>query len=154
MIAVVGYALIVGLPMAKGKKRDPSHDDMSPAQREEDFIGRKLQTEAASGNHQAVFKLWQRLKSLDGAAPHGCLPGVVRAMQKLGKPSTEILAELRSALECNEAIAEGLAELLESLRQSNGAGAKNDALISGVAKLLEDPHAAKGTSTQKTAVDP
>merc|ERR1719335_318872 len=136
MIAVVGYALIVGLPMAKGKKRDPSHDDMSPAQREEDFIGRKLQGELASGNHQAVFKLWQRLKSLDGTAPHGCLPGVVRAMQSLGKPSSEILAELRSAFDCNAALAEGLAELLESLERPSNDGARDENLISGVAQLL------------------
>merc|ERR1719420_1188402 len=155
MIAVLGYAVFVGRgPLVKGKKRTPFDDEMSPAQREEDFIGRKLQSELASGNHQAVIKLWHRLKSLDGAAPPGCFPGVVRTIQKLGKSSDEILAELRSAFDCNAALAEGLAELLESLRRSNEAGAKNDALISGVAKLLEDPHAAKGTPTLKTAVDP
>merc|ERR1719197_1243705 len=153
MIAVLGYAVFVGRsPLAKGKKRAPFDDEMSPAQREEDFIGRKLQSELASGNQQAVIKLWHRLKSLDGAAPPGCFPGVVRAMQKLGKSSDEILAELRSAVDCNAALADGLAELLESLRR--GDGAKNETLISGVTQLLEDPKAAAGSPTSKAAVDP
>jgi len=155
IIAVLGYTVFVGqAPFAKSKKHAAGDDDVSPAQREEDFIGRKLQSELASGNHQAVFKLWQRLKSLDGAAPNGCLPGVVRAMQRMGKSPADVLAELRSALDCNAALAEGLAELLESLKK-NAAG--NETLISGVTQLLEDPRSpsgSPGSPSSRMPVDP
>jgi len=76
------------------------------------------------------------LKSLDNT-PHGCLSGVVRAMQQLGKPAPEIVAELRSALECNATISEGLVDLLEAL-QNEKSSAADDTLIASVMELLEE----------------
>jgi hypothetical protein len=58
-------------------------------------------------------------------------------MQQLGKPASEILAELKSAVECNAAIYDGLVELLEALQRDNGKA--DEALVSGVALLLEEP---------------
>merc|ERR1719379_1576642 len=110
-------------------------DDEDRPMKESDLIGRELQRKLSAGDHRAVYKLWQRLKSLD-TAPHDCLSGVVRAMQQLGKPSPEILAELRSAMECNATIAEGLVDLLEAL-QKGKSGAADDDLISGVMGLLD-----------------
>jgi len=86
-------------------------------------------------DHRGVFKIWQRLKSLEGA-PHGCLPGIVQSMQHLGKPAPEILAELKSAIECNVAISDGLVDLLEALQHDNGKA--DETLVSGVTGLLEE----------------
>merc|ERR1719487_388740 len=96
----------------KVKKQVPGGDGLASHQDEEDRIGRELQVEMARGNHLAVFKLWQRVKSLDNA-PQGCLDAVVRSMQRLGKPNVEIISELRSAVECNIGISAGIAELLD-----------------------------------------
>merc|ERR1719473_2379190 len=120
--AALAYAIFIGrdkLPPALQMKMK-KHDD--------------LERKVSTNDHRGVFKIWQRLKSLDGA-PHNCLPGVVSSMQQLGKPASEILAELKSALECNAAISDGLVELLESL-QRNGKG--DEMLVSGVAVLLEE----------------
>jgi len=76
--------------------------------------------------------LWQRLKSLD-EAPQVCLSGVVRAMQQLGKPAPEILAELRSAIECNAAFVDGLVGLLEDVRRTG-----ERELSEGTACLLQE----------------
>eukprot|EP00746_Dinoflagellata_sp_MGD_P157463 gnl/MRDRNA2_/MRDRNA2_86210_c1_seq8.p1 gnl/MRDRNA2_/MRDRNA2_86210_c1~~gnl/MRDRNA2_/MRDRNA2_86210_c1_seq8.p1 ORF type:complete len:1095 (+),score=264.11 gnl/MRDRNA2_/MRDRNA2_86210_c1_seq8:201-3287(+) len=139
-IAVLAYVAFVGrskLPpplQPKGKKNFDSDDDQSS--RELDIVGRDLQRKISANDHKGVFKIWQRLKSIDGA-PHGCLPGIVRSMQHLGKPAFEILAELKSAVECNAAIYDGLVELLEALQRDNGKA--DEALVSGVALLLEEP---------------
>jgi pentatricopeptide repeat protein len=138
-IAALAYAVFIGrdkLPLAlqaKMKKDIDSHDDQPTS--ELDVVGRELQQKLSANDHRAVFKIWQRLKSLDGA-PHGCLPGIVRSMQQLGKPTCEIISELKSALECNAMISDGLVELLESLQHENGKG--DDILVSGVAALLEE----------------
>merc|ERR1719473_1870477 len=121
--AALAYAIFIGrdkLPPALQMKMK-KHDD--------------LQRKVSTNDHKGVFKIWQRLKSLDGA-PHGCLSGVVRSMQQLGKPASEILAELKSAVECNPAISEGLVELLESLQRENGKS--DETLVSGVTALLEE----------------
>lgn len=139
-ISALGYVLFMGrkLPNAVlpglNQKNKSIPDEDRPA-KEADLVGRELQRKLSSGDNRAVYKLWQRLKSLD-TAPHGCLSGVVKAMQQLGKPAPEILAELRSALECNATIAEGLVDLLESLQNEKGSAA-DDVLTTGVMELLE-----------------
>merc|ERR1719424_1799945 len=114
-IAALAYAAFVGqnkLPPASQTKvkKNIDLDDDQPT-RELDVVGRDLQHKVSANDHRGAFKILQRLKSLDGA-PHGCLPSVVRSMQQLGKPAPDILAELKSAVECNAAISDGLVELL------------------------------------------
>merc|ERR1719379_2459532 len=121
------------LLIQQGLKKKGDNEDRP--MKESDLIGRELQRKLSAGDHRAVYKLWQRLKSLD-TTPHGCLAGVVRAMKQLGKPAPEILAELKSAMECNATISDGLVDLLEAL-QSEKNGALDDALITGVMELLE-----------------
>merc|ERR1719324_1950555 len=116
----MGRKLQVG-PVKKKSVSDDDDDDNRPL-KESDLVGRELQRKLSAGDHRAVYKLWQRLKSLD-TAPHGCLSGVVRAMQQLGKPAPEILTEMRSALECNATIAEGLVDLLEALQREKSSSA-------------------------------
>jgi hypothetical protein len=122
-IAVLAYVVFVGrskLPPAqqpKGKKNFDGDDDH--LSHELDIVGRDLQQKISANDHRSVFKIWQRLKSIEGA-PHGCLPSIVRSMQQLSKPASEILAELKSAVECNPAIQDGFVELLESLQRDNG----------------------------------
>jgi len=133
-LAMGCYAVFKGRdtpPIAQKKKEGSSPD--SPRSREEDLVGREMQVKLKAGDDRAVYKLWQRLKSLD-SAPHGCLPGVVRALQRLGKPASEVVAELRSAIECNAALAEGLVDLAEALRRGN----KSNELVSGVEKIAKD----------------
>jgi pentatricopeptide repeat protein len=134
-IASLGYVVFMGrrLPIQQGRKK--KGDDEDRPMKESDLVGRELQRKLSAGDHRAVYKLWQRLKSLD-TAPHGCLSGVVRAMQQLGKPAPEILAELRSALECNATISESLVDLLEALQREKSSAA-DDTLITGVINLLE-----------------
>jgi pentatricopeptide repeat protein len=140
-IAVLAYVAFVGknkltLPPAqqpKGKKNFDSDDDQ--LSHELDIVGRDLQQKISVNDHRGVFKIWQRLKSIEGA-PHGCLPSIVRSMQQLGKPASEILAELKSAVECNPAIQDGFVELLESLQRDNGKA--DEALVAGVSSLLEE----------------
>merc|ERR1719281_1967673 len=117
-----------------GQKRKKFDND-DGSMKESDLVGRELQRKMSAGDHQGVYKLWQRLKSLD-TTPHGCLSGAVQSMQQLGKPSTEILAEVRSALECNATISEGLVDLLEALQREKSAST-DDTLITGIMELLE-----------------
>jgi len=145
-IAVLAYVAFIGRnklqeeSLQPKKKNLDSDDDQSS--RELDIVGRELQQKISANDHKGVFKIWQRLKSLDGA-PHGCLSGIVRSMQFLGKPASEILSELKSAVECNPAIYDGLVELLETLQSENGKA--DEKLVSGVASLLEEPkHSAGG----------
>jgi len=137
VIASLGYVLFMGRKFQVGpvQKKSKSDDDDNRPTKESDLVGRELQRKLSAGDNRAVYKLWQRLKSLD-TTPHGCLSGVVRAMQQLGKPAPEILSELRSAVECNATIGEGLVDLLEALQREKS-NSTDDALITGVMELLD-----------------
>merc|ERR1719335_1008857 len=102
--------------LSGSSRKKKKGDDEDRLMKESDLVGRELQRKLSAGDNRAVYKLWQRLKSLD-TTPHGRLSGVVRAMQQLGKPAPEILSELRSAVECNATIGEGLVDLLEALQR-------------------------------------
>merc|ERR1719335_816650 len=121
--------------LSGSSRKKKKGDDEDRLMKESDLVGRELQRKLSAGDNRAVYKLWQRLKSLD-TTPPGCLAGVVRAMQQLGKPSSEILAEFKSALECNATISEGLVDLLEALQNEQNNTA-DDTLITGVIELLD-----------------
>jgi len=138
-IAVLAYAAFIGrdklpLELQMKMKKNVDLDDDQPT-RELDVVSRDLQRKVSSNDHRGVFKIWQRIKSLNGL-PQGCLPGVVRSMQQLGKSAPEIIAELKSALECNPSISDGLVDLLESLQRNNGKA--DEMLVSGVTELIEE----------------
>merc|ERR1719456_667036 len=104
-VATCGYLLFHGLPLssASGKKMPKTIVEEEPS--EEEKVSQEIQKRLSEGNnHQAVYKLWQRIKSLDMPSCSFPLFGVVESMEKLGKSTEAILGEFRSALECNESL--------------------------------------------------
>merc|ERR1719158_660849 len=135
----------MGRKLPNSVQKMKKNDDEDRPVKESDLVGRELQRKLSAGDNRAVYKIWQRLKSLD-TAPHGCVTGVVQAMQRLGKPAPEILAELKSALECNATISEGLVDLLETL-QNEKSSTVDDDLVTGLMELLEgQKRSSSGTS--------
>merc|ERR1719248_209796 len=65
----------------------------------------------AQKDDRVVVRLWQRVKSQD-TAPNVPLIGVVNAMRMLGWPTASIVEDLRSALDCNPSLANGISEML------------------------------------------
>jgi len=134
LVAICGYLLFHGLPMneIKVKKAPKTIDESRPS--EEEKVAQDLQSRLASGDHLAVYKLWQRAKSLDmpSSLP---LPDIVQSMQKLGKSADAILNEFRTALECNEAIfsSDAVQTLVESLKKNP----EGEELASGLTKIFE-----------------
>merc|ERR1719316_672236 len=130
-VAAVLYGVLTGkLPGLKSASREKKELDNASKLSEEERIVRDLQIRLGENNHHAAFKLWQHIKSLD-SVPVFDLAGVVRSMRALGKTSDEVLAELRSGLECNASIADGVNDLLEALRRE---GAMQ--LLDGVVKCI------------------
>merc|ERR1719515_390084 len=115
-VAAVVYGLLTGklpgLGSASRKKEPERASELS----DEERVVRDLQSRLGENDHHAAFKLWQHVKSLDNV-PVFDLAGVVRSMRALGKTNDEVLAELRSGLECNASIADGVNDLLEDLRR-------------------------------------
>jgi hypothetical protein len=117
-IAAVGYVLFNGgLPTLSGpQKASKKMQHESNKQTEEEKVEKELLSRLAEADHQAVFKLWQRVKTFEKIPVVGLAP-IVESMRQLGKPDAEIVGEIRTAMECNEAFAERevVAGLLESL---------------------------------------
>merc|ERR1719353_926874 len=118
IVACLGYVIFHGLPMSvvNRKNAPKTIDEAGPS--EEEKVAQDLQSRLAQGDHLAVYKLWQRAKSFDmpSSVP---LPGILEAMQKLGKSTDAILNEFRTAMECNEALfgADAVQTLLESVKK-------------------------------------
>merc|ERR1719160_1587825 len=89
-MAAVGYILFSGgLPIFMAPEKTVKK------MAEESKLEKELLTQLEEGNHQTVFKLWQRVKTLDRVPIVG-LTEIVESMQKLGKPAAEIVGEVRS----------------------------------------------------------
>merc|ERR1719181_813505 len=133
IVAAFGYVLFHGLPLsvANMKKAPKTIDECQPS--EEEKAAQNLQRRLAEGDHLAVYKLWQRIKSFDmpSSVP---LAGIVDSMQKLGKSTDAILSEFRTAIECNEALfsSDAVQTLLEVLNK----GSQNEELVSGLNKIF------------------
>merc|ERR550514_994898 len=136
-IAAVGYVLFYGgLPLfnAPGKAAAKKIS-------EDERIEKELQTRLSEGDHLAVFKLWQRVKTFD-RAPSVSLIHIVESMKQLGKPEPEIVGEIRTAMECNEVFAERevLGALLDALAKESSLE-----LLGPIAEMAE---------SRKVPVDP
>merc|ERR1719172_290739 len=130
-IAAVFYGLFTGkLPGLSTAAKTKKMDETASALSEEERVVRDLQRRLGENDHHPAFKLWQHVKSFD-TAPLFDLAGVVRSMRALGKTNDDVIAELRSGLECNASIADGVNDLLEALRRE---GAMQ--LLDGVVKCL------------------
>jgi len=136
MLCVAGLAYVLFTGRAPGLSPLAKKLSEDNAAAEEELVAQELQTRFDAGDHRAVFKLWQRVKSFD-KAPVVSLVAVVQSMQALSKSCSEVVGELRSGLECNASLSEGLDELLEALRRDGP-----EELSSSVATMLQE-HAGK-----------
>jgi len=136
-IAAVGYVLFSGgLPLfANPGKTAKKITDDSKDNSEEDKTEKELLSKFAEGDHQAVFKLWQRVKTFE-KVPAVSLAHIVESMKSLGKAGAEIVGEIRTAVECNDAFAdrEVLATLLESLSKDKDSGVE---LLGPIVEIAE-----------------
>merc|ERR1719171_2604661 len=113
-IAGLAYVLFTGrIPGLSPTAKKITEDGAEP---EEEKVARELQLHAAAGDHRAVLKLWQRLKSFE-RAPEVDLLCVVKSLRALGKSDGEVVSELRSALECNANLGKGARDLMDELRR-------------------------------------
>merc|ERR1719387_3503141 len=96
--------------------------------------GKELLAHLAKGDYRSAVRLWQRVKSLD-RAPAVPLLGVIGAMRMLGWPTSSIVEEMRSAMDCNPALSDCVAE---ALRASGKDGLEDPKLIGGIIQLLEE----------------
>merc|ERR1719171_1736942 len=113
-IAGLAYVLFTGrIPGLSPTAKKITEDGAEP---EEEKVARALQLHAAAGDHRAVLKLWQRLKSFE-RAPEVDLLCVVKSLRALGKSDGEVISELRSALECNANLGRGAQDLMDELHR-------------------------------------
>merc|ERR1719506_3665629 len=141
-IAAVFYGLFTGkLPGLSTAAKTKKMGETASALSEEERVVRDLQRRLGENDHHCAFKLWQHVKSFD-STPAFDLADVVRSLRALGKTDDDVLGELRSALECNASIADGVGDLLETLRRQGSMQ-----LLDGVAKLLEVRHLNVDTRT-------
>jgi len=151
IVAIFGYVLFHGVPLTviNAKKAPKTIDESGPS--EEEKVAQDLQSRLADGDHLAVYKLWQRIKSFDmpSSVP---LPGIVDSMQKMGKSTDAIVNEFRTAIECNEALfsSDAVQTLLEALNK----GSQNEELVSGLKKIFEasDVRSTTGKRSQKSVL--
>mmetsp|Transcript_29064 Transcript_29064/g.92682 ORF Transcript_29064/g.92682 Transcript_29064/m.92682 type:complete len:1084 (+) Transcript_29064:133-3384(+) len=95
-------------------------------------VERELRENLAKSDHRAVFRLWQRVKGLK-EAPEIDLASVVDSMRKLGRNSSDVVAELRSALDSNPGLLSGIAALPAALLRDDAVE-----LLDAIVGLLEE----------------
>jgi pentatricopeptide repeat protein len=170
-VAALAYVLFTGRVPGLSPSAKKLSDDNSAS--EEEHVARELQSRFDAGDHRAVFKLWQRVKSFD-KAPVVSLVSVVQSMEALGKSHSEVCGELRSGLECNASLSDGLDELMESLRRNGSedlcsslssmlnaqagkrrppASPKTRSIAASKTKLQHDEAAVKGQSADEASPD-
>jgi len=160
IVAAVGYVLFHGqIPLISSSRRIKKACGDEAAS-ETERAAQEMQRRVAAGDNLGVFKIWQRIKSLD-LSPSSMgttetdgttsfpLYAVAVAMRALGKAGHEIAAEFRTAAECNEGLvdADAVAALVEELRKE---GPDSAPLVSA----LQAPGFFAPLSTQSTAVSP
>merc|ERR1740138_1835935 len=109
LIALICYAVFTkkGAGLSGGPKAKKVFDTSTDASSTE----KELMNKIAQNDYRVVVRLWQRVKSQD-SAPNVPLIGVVNAMRMLGWPTASIVEEIKSALDCNPALSEGIMEML------------------------------------------
>merc|ERR1719161_1236655 len=130
LIGALAYVLYTG--RVPGLSQAAKKISQSGSDSDEERVARDLQARLAADDHQAAFKLWQRIKSFD-TAPEVSLAGVVRALRGLGKSHGEVVGELRSALECNPGLREGVGDLLDQLSRDGSVD-----LLTKLVAMLKD----------------
>mmetsp|Transcript_71061 Transcript_71061/g.111239 ORF Transcript_71061/g.111239 Transcript_71061/m.111239 type:complete len:1078 (-) Transcript_71061:92-3325(-) len=127
--AAIVYVLCVrgsslsGWSNSLGKKKHVD-DDASD-------LGEKV-GEADSKDTKATLEHWQQMKNKNEACEID-LASVVHSMQQCGHTANEVLAELRSALDCNPSLLPNVVCLCNALLRDDAVE-----LLDGVVKLLED----------------
>merc|ERR1719171_3150117 len=116
MFAIAGLAYVLFTGRIPGLSPAAKKVAEGGAEPEEERVGRELQLRASAGDHRAVLKLWQRLKSFE-RAPEVDLLCVVKSLRALGKSDGEVISELRSALECNANLGRGAQDLMDELHR-------------------------------------
>merc|ERR1719387_3054910 len=136
IVASICYAVFSrkGAGMSPGQKPKKVADNFADASSTE----KELMNKIAQNDHRVVVRLWQRVKSQD-SAPNVPLIGVVNAMRMLGWPTSSIVEDLKSALDCNPTLAQGVSEMLSI---SGKDGLDDPKLISEVIALLDGCSAA------------
>jgi len=87
---------------------------------------------SGQGDHAAVLRNWEKEKKSE-QAPKCDLASVVDAMRKLGKTNSDVIAELRSALQANPALLPSVEGLLSALVKDDAAELLQAAIV-----LLEE----------------
>jgi len=140
--AALVYVLCVGgLPVPQfskwlSRKKTASTDDEDEASgstKKSSVKGNdELQGHLSRGDHHEVFRSWQRMKTME-SAPKVDLTSVIDAMRKLGRSTADVVAELRSAVDCSPGLLTSVASLPASLLRDD-----NVELLDGTVRLLEE----------------
>lgn len=99
---------------------------------EEEHVAQQLRLTLAERDHHSAFKLWQRVKSLEGRSSVQ-LVDVVHMLRALGKTHSEVVSELRSAFDCNPSLGDSAVEMLDDLRRRGMLG-----LLGKIIHMLND----------------
>jgi len=117
----------------KGEVAPPAQKKVFDTSTDASSTEKELMNKIAQNDYRVVVRLWQRVKSQD-SSPNVPLIGVVNAMRMLGWTTASIVEDLKSALDCNPTLADGISEMLSIPGKEGLDDAK---LIGEVIALLE-----------------
>eukprot|EP00746_Dinoflagellata_sp_MGD_P158203 gnl/MRDRNA2_/MRDRNA2_86416_c0_seq1.p1 gnl/MRDRNA2_/MRDRNA2_86416_c0~~gnl/MRDRNA2_/MRDRNA2_86416_c0_seq1.p1 ORF type:complete len:1075 (+),score=265.47 gnl/MRDRNA2_/MRDRNA2_86416_c0_seq1:152-3376(+) len=131
LIALICY--VVFSKKGTGFSGGPKAKKIAEGSADASSTEKELMNKIAQNDYRVVVRLWQRVKSQD-TAPNVPLIGVVNAMRMLGWPTANIVEDLKSALDCNPSLADGISDMMSV---SGKEGLDDAKLIQEVIGLLE-----------------